>query len=239
MLLQTPSEIDDFLYKGNLIFKQEELNKMVPGRGHSDVPSPTVGIGQPQWWNLAELIQEYEKPLPPELRLLLKEADFYLVRLACSFRPTRASWIEWAQFTACLRSEDNGIDPIAFDLYPREVQDEVTTDIKIGISPSIKFTELIEASIGTLDLVIQHKKLEPFIVGTGVLESNPSWDFSRTNRQDIRGSKFLHLIVKRPKTTKAVNITFKLYAQVRIKQGILRAALEEDLRKSLTTSICY
>ena len=131
------------------------------------------------------------------------------------------------------------IEIAAFDLHPREVQDEVTTDIKVAISPSLKFTEIVEASLGTLDLAIQYKKLEPVIVGTGVLEPSPGWDFSRTKRQDVRGAKFLHLIIKRPKAVDAVRTTFELQAQVRIRQGILRSAIEQEARKHLAAVMCY
>jgi hypothetical protein len=238
MLLTTPADIGDPLYEGGLWFEAEEVNRVLPSRGPGDVPSPHIGIGQPQWWDLAALTHERGEELPSELRLLLDEADFFLVRLACSFRPTHASWIESARFTAYLRPKGGGETPIAFDLHPRDVHDEVARDLKVSISPSLKFKEVVEASLGAVELGIQYKKLEPVVVGTGALQSNPAWDFARTKQQDVRGAKFLHLIVKRAKGSQAVRTTFELQAQVRIRQGLLRGAIKEEANSHLGAVIC-
>jgi hypothetical protein len=228
MLLETPTEISSVIYEGSLQFDPLDVEKLgYRGAGEPELPSPTIGIGQPQWWNLAELMQESGKSLPAEIKLLLDEADFYLVRLACSFRPTRASQVEWARFTAYLRPKLAGADPIAYDIYPREIQDEAKTDVKVSISPSLKLVDKIEASLGGVEFAIQYQKIEPAIIGTGVLESNPGWDFSRTNKYPVVGAKFLHLVVKRPRSAEAVRATFDLQAQVKTHEGILRATVDQ------------
>lgn len=239
MLIKTPDEIKEFLYAGPLEYSQADLQYVLPSRGTATISAPEIGIGQPQWWDLGALTREQGKPLPPEMALMTHDADFFLVNLACSFRPTRASWVESASFTVYLRPKRGSAKPIAFDLYPRDVQEERSADIKVAISPSLKLNEVAEASLGSLDIAFQYKKLEPVITAFGLLESKPGWDFSRTSQQDIRGARFLYLIVKRPKEAEAVRATFELHAQVRIRQGLLGASIGDVAQDHLTALMCF
>ena len=122
-IIVTPSEIEHPLYEEHMELSSGE------GRRRSEetpvsMPGPVVTLGKPQWWNMSKLARERGEQLPPEL-LLMHEADFYLVQLACSFRPSKDSQVEWAQFNVYLRPHKAGQqDPIAFDLYPREIYNE-------------------------------------------------------------------------------------------------------------------
>ena len=132
----TPTEIEHPLYEGPMEFtpatieRAVEERRMEVVRGGAKLPVPVVTLGQPQWWSLADLAQEKGEALPAELSLLLRDADFYLLLLACSFRPERGSQVEHARFTAYLRPKVGQESPIAFDLYPREIYDETKTDVQ-------------------------------------------------------------------------------------------------------------
>ncbi len=239
----TPTEIEHPLYEGPMEFtpgsiKQAvEERRMKVVRGGAKLPVPVVTLGQPQWWNLADLAQEKGETLPAELSLLLRDADFYLLLLACSFRPERGSHVEWARFTAYLRPKVGQESPIAFDLYPREIYDETKTDVKVSIAPSLKFAD-VSLSPGEVVTTLEFRKLEPVVIGYGVLESVPNWDFRQHKDQPLRGSKFGYLIVKKPRSAEAVCLALDITADVITRHGLLSARVAERDRAHLTQVVC-
>jgi hypothetical protein len=239
----TPTDIEYPLYEEQLEFTPGSLDKAVQEKGTKSIRSelksrgPAVTLGQPQWWNLAHLAQEKGETLPAELSLLLRDADFYLLLLACSFKPERDSQVEWARFTAYLRPKTGQENPIAFDLYPREIYDEAQTDVKVNIAPSLKFSE-VELSPGEVVTTLQFRRLEPVVVGYGVLESAPNWDFEKHKDQPLRGSKFGYLIVKKPRSAQAVRLSLDIVADVATRHGLLSARVPEKDRAHLTQVVC-
>ncbi|MBM3748798.1 MAG: hypothetical protein FJW34_23745 [Acidobacteria bacterium] len=239
----TPTGIEHPLYEGQLEFTPGAIEQLSLEKGGESVRNelksarPVVTLGQPQWWNLARLAREKGETLPAELSLLLRDADFYLLLLACSFRPERNSQVEWARFAAYLRPKAGRENPIAFDLYPREVYDETKTDVKVSVAPSLKFAE-VALSPGEVVTTIEFRKLEPVIIGYGALESAPNWDFQKHKDQPLRGSKFGYLIVKKPRRAEAVRLTLNITADVVTRHGLLSARITEKDRAHLTQVVC-
>ena len=244
----TPVEIEDTLYEGPLEFTTAAIEKAVRKQGGETEsstikpPRPVVTLGQPEWWNLAQLARERGQSLPAELALLLRKADFYLLRLACSFRPERDSHVGWARFTAYLRAKTGQEQPTAFDVYPREIYDETKTDVKIKISPSLKFAAFegtaVEGGLGEVITTIEFSKLEPVVIGFGVQESAPNWDFEKHETQPLRGCKFGYLIVKKPRSAEAVRLTLDVVADVITRNGLLSARIAEAARQHLSKLVC-
>ncbi len=134
-------------------------------------------------------------------RALLNEADFYLVRLGCSFRARRDQvQVEWARFLATLLPGEDGRQPIAFDLHPLMIASEARRNVKVSLSPALKFSE-VEASLGSLEFGLEYPDLQPIVSASGVGEANPSWDYETAHGQRIQGSKWMHILVKAPKGT--------------------------------------
>ena len=239
----TPTKIEHPFYEGQLEFSPGAIEQMDRGRGGKSMPSelkslrPVVTLGQPQWWNLAHLAREKGETLPAELSLLLRDADFYLLLLACSFRPERGSHVEWARFTAYLRPKAGQETPIAFDMYPREIYDETKTDVKVSIDPSLKFAG-VALSPGQIVTTIEFRKLEPVVIGYGVLEPTPNWDFEKYGDQPLRGSKFGYLIVKKPRSAEAVRLTLDITADVVTRHGLLSATVTKKDRTHLSQVVC-
>lgn len=239
----TPTEIENPLYEEQLEFTPAAIEQVAREKGRESMPAelksagPVVTLGQPQWWNLAHLAREKGETLPAELSLLLRDADFYLLQLACSFRPERGSQVEWARFTAHLQPKAGQEDPIAFDLYPREIYDETKTDVKVSIAPSLKFAT-VEGKLGEVVTTIEFRKLEPVVIGYGALESAPNWDFEKHKDQPLRGSKFGYLIVKKPRSAEAVRLTLDITADVITRHGLLSARVTEKDRAHLTQVVC-
>ncbi len=76
--------------------------------------------------------------MPHPLRAKLEEADFHLVRLGCSFRPHRDdNQVEWARFLVRLLPDHAGRQPLAFDLHPLMVTQEVRRNVRVSLSPSL------------------------------------------------------------------------------------------------------
>jgi len=177
---------------------------------------PVVSIGQPETWALQDFYSPSKLPRP--IRTKLSQADFYIVRLSCSFRPVHEeSRVEWARFRAALlpHSPTAG-QPIAFDLYPQQVVQEVKRQVKVTLSPSLKFREL-EASLGSAEFGFEYTEQLPLIsaaIGAGF---DPSWDYRAGPGQELQGTKWMHLLVKAPKDMTNGRALLDLEADVLVK----------------------
>lgn len=243
-----PEEIDNPLYEGSLEFSPAAIEIAAREKGGGIPPrelgsaKPSVTLGMPQWWNLAHLVRERGEALPAELSLLLRDANFYLVQLACSFRPARDSEIEWVRFAAYLRPKTGQDNPVAFDIFPREIYEEAKRDVKVSIAPSLKFAAFegvtAEGKPGEIATTIEFRKLEPVIIGYGVLESAPNWDFEKHKLHPLRGSRFCYLVVKKPHGAEAVRLALDITADVSTKHGLLSAKVTEKDQAHLSQLVC-
>jgi hypothetical protein len=247
-IIIAPTEIEHALYEGPLEFTGKVAEQAGRLKGEEIAyreiksASPTVSLGQPQWWNLASLAQEKGEALPAELALLLRDADFYLIQLACSFRPERDSEVSWARLNVYLRPKTGQEAPIAFDLYPREIHDEIKTNWKVSVAPSLKFAAFgsaeIEGKLGEAVTTIEFRKLEPVVIGYGLQQSNPGWDYEKHRNQPLRGVKSSYVIVKKPRGSEAVRLTLDIAADVTTQHGLLSARVSERDRAHLSQVVC-
>src|SRR5690606_1944150 len=139
------------------------------------------------------------------LRAKLDESDFYLIRFSCSFRPVQnEKKIEWARFIVQLYPGEDG-QPIAFDMHPVMVSQEVKHNVKLTLSPTIKFQELgLGASLAGIDFGLEYLELHPIISAAGIGEGLGSWDYEEARGSKIQGSKYMHMLLKVPKRMKPV-----------------------------------
>jgi len=152
MLLSTPETIQHILWQGPLELDNEQIAE--ERFGFMSPPSrpsyaPTVSIGQPEVWPLAEL---YSGVIPSWLEVKQNEAQFFLVRFACSLRNSGEDrfQITQAKFSVDLLPDNQQNRAIAFDLYPLEINQEIKRNCKVSLSPNIKFKEA-QASLGGTD----------------------------------------------------------------------------------------
>ncbi len=178
-----------------------------------------LSVGEPEVFNLVKLYKEKNVDIPIEVKLMLKEYDFYQVRFACTFKPDKDCKFTWARFGITLIGK-NGEDvlepklPVAYDLYPKEIYKEIKVKRNYSIGPKINFNffEIGVTFVNEKDYI----RYEPEIVCYGVLQSDPGWDFSRSRAKDfIAGDKELFMILKTPKDLK-VGANFVLAAEVHI-----------------------
>jgi hypothetical protein len=239
--IQTPTDIQQICYEGELEVTPESLNLQLKsdpkGVAFAQSYAPAVTLGQPQEWNLRALAEAEGKTLPPELSLLLQDADFYLLMLACSFRPKAGSEITFARFNVNLAPKTGSVLPLAFDLYPLLVQNEAKHEVKVKIAPSLKFSEA-ELSLGELLGKIEFRTIEPEIIAYGLHESQPSWDFVMSQSHPLQGSRFTYMIVKKPRFARWVIMTLSLSADIAVGQGFFRAKLRETDHAHATMEVC-
>ena len=200
---------------------------------------PVVCIGQPETWTL----QDFYAPgkLPRPIRMKLNQADFYVVRLSCSFRPVHdESRVEWARFRAALLPRTStGGRPLAIDIYPEQVVQEDKRQIKVTLSPSLKFQEL-EASLGSADFGFEYTEQVPLIsaaIGSGF---DPSWDYKAGPGQEVQGDKWMHMLVKAPKGMTSAKVLLELEADVLVRGTRLPVTLwrkQEQAAAQLTVSL--
>jgi hypothetical protein len=215
MLLSTPETIQHILWQGPLELDNEQIAEerfrfMSPPSRPSYVP--TVSIGQPEVWPLAEL---YSGAIPSWLEVKQNEAQFFLVRFACSLRNSGEDkfQITQAKFSVDLLPDNQQNRAIAFDLYPLEINQEIKRNCKVSLSPNIKFKEA-QASLGGTDFALEYPELQPTIIATGVGEYKADWEYRKAQGKGVQGSKFMHMIVKVPNNMQLVRTKLNLTARL-------------------------
>ncbi len=240
-------EEDSILYDGSLQFTEASIREAVAAgqilnvRGRpSPLSSPKVSLGRPVWWNLTDLAAAKGTPLPSEFALLKPVAEFFLVRLACSFRTGYGdNHIAWARLDAHLKGSDNNeIKPRIFDMYPAKINHQSKVNRQIGITPNLRFAEIAEGSLGGWVTTVEYNKLIPIIIGSGVLENTATWEFRPQKEHPVLGSWVLHLIVERPKPLNVIDLIISLDAVVETKAGLLQARIKQYDEDYVRTQIC-
>lgn len=240
--IEAPAIIEHPLYESQLeITESEEKLRRLPMRQQLLDMAPTVTLGQPQCWNLAAMAHEKGKPLPTEVALMLREADFYLLQLASSFRPQRQARVKWARVDICLQQTSGQHPPLAFDLYPREIYDEKNDDSKIAIDPSLSFAAFgakVEGKLGQILTTIHLRKLEPVVVAYGLLQPNCGWDYQRSHQKPLEGIQVGYLIVKKPRGAGTVRVIMDVRAEVSTPSGLFGMRVTEQDKAHRTIDVC-
>ena len=192
---------------------------------------PVASIGQPESWSLPDLYPP--KKLPRPIRAMLSQADFYLVRLSCSFRPLHEeSRVEWARFRAALLPHPTtGKQPLAFDFYPQQVVQEVKRQLKVTLSPMLKFQEL-EANLGNAEFGFEYTEQIPVISATIGGSFDPMWDYRAGPGQAVQGTKWMYLLVKAPKALTSGRALLELDADVLVKGARLSVVLRRQQKQA-------
>lgn len=190
--------------------KRRRILENVPDLDTNDLP--LVSIGRPRVWPLSELLAD--QPLSSVVRASLERESFFVVRLACSFRPRKDEVsVHWARFAVQLLPDERGGQPLAFDLYPRLVERERQVSKKITLNPSLKFLE-IEAGAGEFGYAVEYPAVEPVVSAAGFEEVTPSWDFASAPGYLIHGGKLLHAVVAAPRDLQRLAVALSLTADL-------------------------
>jgi hypothetical protein len=245
MWLRTPDAIGETMWEGQL---EPEASSVLTQRrpGPSEVEPditriardlPMVSIGRPDTWLLTDLYEPDQ--LPATVRTRLQDTRFLLVRLSCSFRPVKAhTRIDWARLAVSLMPDDAGRVPVAVDVHPLLVTHEGRRNVKVSLSPTLKFAEL-EAGAGGVDFGVEYPEIQPVISASGVGEATPAWDFSAAPGAYVHGSKWMHLLVGASPAMSVCDARVELTADV-VRSGFRIATLGRPKQTSadpLTTRL--
>ena len=233
----TPTDIVDPWFSGDLVATGPRSTKAAAKTEPARNEWPAVTIGRPQCWDLAELASAKGTQLPAELRLLLDASDFRLLQLAFSFHPKRGTQVNWARFEVGLDLGEGSASAVAYDVYPKEVTKRVDRNVKLTISPSLKLAGA-EASLGSLTTDIAMAKVEPSVIAYGLMEATPSWDFTAHPQAPLVGSRFVYIIVQKPKGSGPLTANLRIVVNVAGPRGMFRAALKTETGDSLSVVAC-
>jgi hypothetical protein len=211
--------------------------KFTPHEALRDMP--VVSIGQPETWSLQDLYSP--KKLPRPIQAKLNRNDFYLVRFSCSFRPLfEESHVEWARFCVnLLPHQATGVRPIAFDFYPQQVMQEMKHQVKVTLSPLLKF-QALEVSLGSAEFGFEDPAHVPIISAALGTSFDPSWDYRSGSKPGVLGTKWMYLLIKAPKGMTSGQALLELEADVLIRGSRMAAKLwrrQEQATPQLTVSL--
>jgi len=235
-LLRAPEAVEDVLWEGMLEPETEEAVERTRGelrtRGEKidledDIRNlPIVKISHPKVWPLPEVYSPDK--MPDLLRAKLEEADFYLVRTMCSFRPTReTNRLSWARFGVHLLPSLTEQQPFAYDLYPKEVYQEVRHQVKVNFSPTLTFQELT-AGVGGVQFGLEYAELQPRISAAIIGDNIASWDYEEARGIRLQGSKTMYLLVEAPKGMPSAWASLDLVADVQVRGSFLAALIRPE-----------
>lgn len=138
----------------------------------------------------------------PELVRFIKSQgqhySFHALRLSCSFRPA-----EDEPFTGCWvgielsRADDVAAEPpIAWSMEPHSLEQ------LMDVPPAFKFSAELKLPFVSLGGSVTRKsgaeRTAAFLQAYGELGAEPSWEFTRIGRAELRGMQQLKLVVRTP-----------------------------------------
>lgn len=194
----TPLRKDNILLDVELGLSEHNLNKQKTSKSSGEIRTllgkkNLLSVGEPEVFNLIELLEEKEAEIPAEVKLMLDEYDFYQVRFACTFKPDKDCKFVWSRFgmNLSINSGDSQTEskaPVVHDIFPKEVFKEIKINRNFSIGPKFNYS-FFEIGM-TSESGQEYIRYEPEIVSYGLLQSNPSWILQhqkpRTSLQVIR-----------------------------------------------------
>ena len=223
MKIVTPTEIESVAWEGNLVapavsFAAKSATRL------------TATIGRPEIWPAADALENEvgQKWTPP-----LGDADYWLVRLACTLRdPSGLQSITEAQQRLYLRPQNSSAGETgayAYNLYPDRLGVEDKSEFSIGLGPELKFAGS-EFKVGELGAKIEYRKVFPVIQGYGAGESAPYWIFRPHAAHPLEGSQFVYAVVAATAGAGGIRAYVKLVVTVETQFGPLRFGTPEEAR---------
>src|SRR6267154_2472336 len=122
---------------------------------------------------------------------------------------------------------------------PQQVIQEVRRQIKVTLSPSLKFQE-VEASPGSAEFGFEYMEQVPLISAAIGSSFDPSWDYRAGPGHEVQGTKWMYLLVKAPKGMTSGRALLDLEADVLVRGVRLPATFwrrQEQAAPRLTVSL--
>ena len=225
MQITTPTEIESVAWEGKLIAPEISYTLSTQER-------PVVTIGQPEIWPAAEALENQvgQKWTPP-----MGDADYWLVRLACTLRdPPGSPNITEASQMLYLRPRNSQADEnaaYAYSLYPDRLGVEDKGEYSISLGPELKFADGSGFSVGQLGTKIEYRQVFPAIQSYGAGEPNPYWIFRPHTAHPLEGSQFVYAVAVAQAGAGGIRASVELIVTVETKLGgLIRYGTPQEAR---------
>jgi hypothetical protein len=219
MEIQTPTEISNTVFRGYLEAEGGQLR----------AEGTSAEIGRPEWWFASDVVGAAW--CPPQ-----GDDTYLLVRLSYSLSPAKSFEIEEAQISAALTCIGSVSEPVAFDVFPREVTEESKTDVKVKLEPSLKLEE-VKASVASVEANIRIPKVDPVLTTSGIGGANPTWFFRKHRSHPIVGTRMVYAIVAYPSTAAQMTIKVNLAVKAKGRFGLWPLRVPSTAEAQLTRTI--
>jgi hypothetical protein len=187
---------------------------------------PQVTIGRPNWWpGEAILGQNWQAPAGGH--------RYGLARVSFSLKHPSPKGIKSADFTIQLLTTGSGENPVAFDLFPRELKETRKDSMKLSVSPSLKFSE-VEGSLGGLETTLDMTNAAPVITAFGIGEAAVRWNFQSQAAHPLTGSRIVYAIIEVPPSAPGVRVSLRLTARAKRSLGDLVTGATPQADEALT-----
>ena len=234
MELITPNAIESVAWEGEL--EAPPTSYTVGGK------PPRATVGRPEVWPAAEVLRSpaLQSEALPTWIPPIGNADFWLVRLACTFRPPDAATsISEADQKLILRPRNLDAThgtTYAYSLFPDRIGVEDSVDLCASLSPQLTFGEA-NVKVGELGAKIRYSSLFPVVQSYGAGSSTPSWTFKAHPTRPIHGDLFVYVVVAAEKTAGGVRGLVSLTATVDGPFGLQRWGSPEPVKNQKSFEI--
>jgi hypothetical protein len=222
MHIITPTEITSVAWEGELVAPAVSYALSTQER-------PVVTIGRPEMWTVAEALENQvgQKWTPP-----LGDADYWLVRLACTLRnPSGRQTITEAEQRLYLRPRNSSAGQAAayaFSLFPDRLGVEDRGEVSASLGPELKFADGSGFSVGQLGARIECRQVFPVIQGYGAGESTPYWVFKPHAAHPLEGSQYVYAVTVARANAGGIRASVELVVTVETQFGPVRFGAPEE-----------
>jgi hypothetical protein len=224
MNFATPETIADVAWQGELVAPENSFGPKSPSR-------PLVTIGQIELWRAEEALETEvgKKWTPP-----LGDANYWLVRLACTLHGPDSMPIGEAQQTLALRPRNPRERPeavYAFSLFPERLTAEQKGELSAALGPELKFGDAASLKAGQLSAKIELRKVYPVIQSYGAGEPTPYWIFKAHASQPIEGTQFVYAVIVDRAGADGVQADVDITVTAQSQFGPIRYGSPRELRR--------
>jgi hypothetical protein len=179
------------------------------GFGEAGQLSGWISLGEPITLPISlDKVRDDDKDLRQFLELNGGNFKFYLVHLACTFKPSSGERFLKAWLTVQLTREDESLEspPIAWSMKPDRIAQPVSVSHTIQMGASLKLAEIVEGPEAGIKREREWTESQVFLEALNELQSNPAWEFTRTDTAEIHGGHRFVLVVRCPRETAALGM---------------------------------
>lgn len=216
-VIKAPTKIEHPIYRAEFKYTPALGIKKISGFNDTDqerLKGNIIEVGEPERWNLKELCKRKEMKLPIEMKMLFNEFDFWLIQSPFSFMPAHDNQFKWGRIVAKMEPLSESMkNPIAYDVYPRDIHQEKKENHRISIGLSLKFAEIIGLNAEYVQ-EIEFTRLVPVITVAGIGKSKPTWNFRGSAAFNLKDVNTLYIIMKTPIGSEGIKVSYFSHARI-------------------------